>query len=136
MTIDRILSIIAIIVSFIAVPASGYLSYRYAIKGEKRKEFNAIADIIRQKLREQLRLIDKGIYPAGTKCEITKNEMDKFVDVHPNRIQKRISDLWEEYDHSLQTSIRVKNEWNDIEFVSPELLRDTIKKIYPHCHRL
>lgn len=136
MTIDRILSIIAIIVSFIAVPASGYLSYRYAIKGEKRKEFNAIADIIRQKLREQLRLIDKGIYPAGTKCAITKNEMDKFVDVHQNRIQKRISDLWEEYDHSLQTSIRIKNEWNDIEFVSPELLRDTIKKIYPYCHRL
>lgn len=46
MTIDRILSAIAIIVSFIAVPASGYLSYRYAIRGERRKEWNAIAEVL------------------------------------------------------------------------------------------
>jgi hypothetical protein len=45
MTIDRILSAIAIIVSFIAVPASAYLSYSYAI-GERRKEWNAIAEVL------------------------------------------------------------------------------------------
>jgi hypothetical protein len=36
------------IVALIAVPASGYLSYHYAIKGERRKEFNAVADAIRK----------------------------------------------------------------------------------------
>ncbi|WP_041525801.1 hypothetical protein [Pantoea sp. At-9b] len=45
MTLDRMLSIFATIVSVVAVPASGYLSYRYAIKGEKRKEFNAVTTI-------------------------------------------------------------------------------------------
>ena len=91
MTIDRVLSIIAIIVSFIAVPASGYLSYRYAIKGEKRKEFNKVADVIRQKLREQLRLIENGIYPSGSKYSITQHEMDLFVELlifGPNTISR------------------------------------------------
>jgi len=46
MTIDRILSVFATIVSVVAVPASGYLSYHYAIKGEKRKEWNALAEPI------------------------------------------------------------------------------------------
>lgn len=39
-----IIATVAMIVSISAVPASGYLSYRYAIKGEKRKEWNAIAE--------------------------------------------------------------------------------------------
>lgn len=44
MTIERILSLFATIVSVVAVPASGYLSYLYAIKGERRKEWNALAE--------------------------------------------------------------------------------------------
>jgi hypothetical protein len=58
MTIDRILSIIAIIVSFIAF-LQWLLSYRYATKGEKRKEFNLAADKLRYKFREQLRLLEQ-----------------------------------------------------------------------------
>jgi len=44
MTIERILSLFATMVSVVAVPASGYLSYRFAVIGEKRKEWNAIAE--------------------------------------------------------------------------------------------
>ena len=54
MSYSDIVATIAMIVSITAVPASGYFSYHFAIKGEKRKEFNAISDVIRQKLREQL----------------------------------------------------------------------------------
>lgn len=60
MTIDRMLSIFATIVSVVAVPASGYLSYRYAIKGEKRKEWNALAEPLLIILEEQLRACRKG----------------------------------------------------------------------------
>lgn len=35
---------IAIIVSFIAIPASAYLSFKYAVQGERRKEWNALAE--------------------------------------------------------------------------------------------
>lgn len=51
MTIDRMLSLFATIVSVVAVPASGYLSYRYAIKGEKRKEWNEITGKLIRLLR-------------------------------------------------------------------------------------
>ena len=65
MSYSDIVATIAMIVSITAVPASGYFSYHFAIKGEKRKEFNAISDVIRQKLREQLRLVKNGVFPGG-----------------------------------------------------------------------
>ena len=52
MTIDRMLSLFATIVSLVAVPASGYFSYRYAIKGEKRKEWNALVEPVLSSLEE------------------------------------------------------------------------------------
>lgn len=41
---SNIVATIAMVVAFVAVPASAYFSYKYAIKGEKRKEWNAIAE--------------------------------------------------------------------------------------------
>lgn len=46
MSYSDIVATIAMIVSISAVPASGYLSYRYAIKGEKRKEWNSVVEPI------------------------------------------------------------------------------------------
>ena len=54
MMIDRIISISAMIISIIAVPASGYLSYRYAILGEKRKEWNSLAEPIIDSFEEMI----------------------------------------------------------------------------------
>ncbi|HCR2009148.1 hypothetical protein QMN93_18960 [Enterobacter sp. R-1.6.2] len=62
MTIDRILSIIATMVAFVAVPASGYLSYHYAIKGEKRKEWNVLASRVRTALHSQIETMEQGVY--------------------------------------------------------------------------
>ncbi|MDV0580699.1 hypothetical protein [Citrobacter braakii] len=45
---------IAIIVSLVAVPASGYLSYHYAIRGAKRKEWNDVAEPVLEYLEGHL----------------------------------------------------------------------------------
>ncbi|WP_165431787.1 hypothetical protein [Atlantibacter hermannii] len=44
MSYSDIVSTIAMIVAFVAIPASSYLSYKSAVIGEKRKEWNAIAE--------------------------------------------------------------------------------------------
>lgn len=128
MTIDRILSIIAIIVSFIAVPASGYLSYRYAIKGEKRKEFNLAADKLRYKFREQLRLLEKNLYPASGKFEVTESEIDVFVDVSKKRKSDKIRQAWDEYQKSLKNSGSF-NEYNDYKMHDADSVKKTISKL-------
>lgn len=46
MSYSDVVATIAMIVSITAVPASGYFSYRYAIMGEKRKEWNLLAEPI------------------------------------------------------------------------------------------
>lgn len=102
MTIDRILSIIATIVSFVAVPASGYLSYRYAIVGEKRKEFNLVSDPLRLKFREQMRLLELNLYPAGGSLSVNDAEIESLIDVSDSRLQSKIASAWDVYQKSLE----------------------------------
>lgn len=128
MTIDRILSIIAIIVSFIAVPASGYLSYRYAKKGEKRKEFNLAADKLRYKFREQLRLLEQNLYPASGKFEVTESEIDVFVDVSKKWKSDKIRQAWDEYQKSLKNSGSF-NEYNDYKMHDADSVKKNISKL-------
>lgn len=99
---------IAIIVSFIAVPASGYLSYHFAIKGERRKEFNAVADGIRPKLREHLSCIEYGAYPSGLHISVTDEDFNMLVDVSYKRERKKLKDRIDRYQLALQNSFRVK----------------------------
>ncbi|EGT4305864.1 hypothetical protein AUM89_10770 [Cronobacter sakazakii] len=54
MTYSEIVSTIAIIISIVAVPASGLISYRVAIKGEKRKEYNSIVLPVRLEIIKQI----------------------------------------------------------------------------------
>ncbi len=82
MTIDRIISLIAIIVSFVAVPASGYLSYHFAIKGERRKEYNAIADPIMETLMLHLDRASNGISPCQM---IEQGQIHALINVSAQR---------------------------------------------------
>lgn len=116
MTIDRVLSIIATTVSFIAIPASGFISYRYAILGERRKEFNAVADNIRHKLREHERHMAENIYPSGEYLEILQKDFDSLADVAYQRDRKAIRALCDKYQKSLHSSIRV-DEYGDYEIL-------------------
>lgn len=134
MTIDRILSIIAIIVSFIAVPASGYLSYRYATKGEKRKEFNLVADNLRYKFREQLRLLEQNLYPVTGKLEVTESEIDVFVDVSKKRHSEKIRMAWDAYQNSLKNSGSF-NEYNDYKMHDVDSVKTTISNLMSFMSR-
>ncbi|EBE9619290.1 hypothetical protein M1K25_002668 [Salmonella enterica] len=60
---------IAMIVSLVAVPASGYLSYQYAIRGEKRKEWNDVAEPILEYLDGHLASLTRKICPADNKLQ-------------------------------------------------------------------
>lgn len=134
MTIDRILSIIATTVSFIAVPASGYLSYRYAIKGEKRKEFNSIADNLRAKIRDQIRLIDDGYYPASGKLEISDCEIDSLCDVSDKKSRDVIPRYWSAYKLALKESGNF-NEFGEFDFHNPALVRKSLQTLLPFTDR-
>ncbi|KLF39119.1 hypothetical protein [Klebsiella aerogenes] len=135
MSYSDIVATIAMIVSITAVPASGYLSYRHAVKGEKRKEFNAISDIIRQKLREQLRLIECGVFPGGGNLFISQREFDAFIDISNIKNKKHLSKLWNEYQSSLQNSIDDRDPLKDPDFHSPSIIQSAIEKILPYCQR-
>ncbi|AYD37341.1 hypothetical protein CJ258_26540 (plasmid) [Klebsiella pneumoniae] len=100
MVYSDLVSTAAMIVALIAVPASGYLSYHYAIKGERRKEFNAVADAIRKKLRDQLDAVEAGYYPSGTNS-ISEGEFEYFLDLHPRQKRAHARDLWQEYQRVL-----------------------------------
>ncbi|HBU8849396.1 TPA: hypothetical protein MDF20_000967 [Citrobacter sedlakii] len=134
MTIDRILSIIATTVSFIAIPASGFISYRYAILGERRKEFNAVADNIRHKLREHQRNMEKKIYPSGECVEISQKDFDTLVDVAYKRDRKAIRALCDEYQKSLHASVTV-DEYGDHEILGFDEALGLLSELLPLIER-
>ncbi|MGP0820059.1 hypothetical protein ACJ8PU_09015 [Serratia sp. CY81489] len=119
---------IAMIVSLVAVPASGYLSYHYAIKGERRKEFNAVSDPIRQKLREQLRLIEQGYNPRQNNTVIDDCEFDLFIDISSYRVRDKLKRLVKDYHEAMQ-SCGVTNEYGNFTFSDASTLREKIADI-------
>ncbi|MEG6001050.1 hypothetical protein ABK923_15380 [Enterobacter hormaechei] len=81
MTYSDTVSTIAMIVAFVAIPASAYLSYSYAIKGERRKEWNAIAEVLLAHYEQvHKEAVDNSTYSTTT------IPIDEFV-----RIQRRMT---------------------------------------------
>ncbi|EEC2774640.1 hypothetical protein ACFJ96_004738 [Salmonella enterica] len=74
---------IAMIVSLVAVPASGYLSYHYAIRGAKRKEWNEVAEPILEYLDGHLSSLTRKICPAD-------NNLQNFPDKKWVAVLRRI----------------------------------------------
>lgn len=127
MTIDRMLSLFATIVSVVAVPASGYLSYHFAIKGEKRKEFNAVADGLRRKLQGQKKEIDEGFYPGWGESFIRDEDIDNLVDVSGHRNSSKIIATWGSYQLS-RPNCGNHADNGDFKMTEPEpVLRDVQK---------
>lgn len=123
-----IISTIAMIVAFVAVPASGYLSYHYAIKGERRKEFNSVSDPIRQKLREQLRLIEQGYCPRQNSTVIDDREFDLFIDISSIKIRKKLQQLVVDY-HEAAQSCGSSDEYGKFTFTDTDTIRQKISSI-------
>lgn len=125
MSYSDIVATIAMIVSVTAVPASGYLSYRYAIKGEKRKEFNAVADIIRAKIRDQIRNVNDGYYPANGKHGISDSEIESLCDVSRPASRNIIHQHWATYKTALKESGST-NEFGEYDFHNPDPVRQSL----------
>ncbi|HEI6789167.1 TPA: hypothetical protein SK266_000626 [Yersinia enterocolitica] len=63
MEYSDIISTIALIISIIAVPATYYLGYKAAVKNDKRKEWNQLAEPIIIKLEEHCELLERKALP-------------------------------------------------------------------------
>ena len=97
MSYSDVVSTIAMIVSITAVPASGYLSYRYAIKGEKRKEWNILALPIRDKLITQIDAISRGEYFYA---EINRVDILRFGDLKNSQQKQALLEAFESFERA------------------------------------
>lgn len=115
MSYSDVVATIALFVSFIGTFASGYISYHYAIKGEKRKEFNAVADRITLSLVHQQESADNGHYPNKT---LTESDLHALLLVSDERDAAKIRNAFANYQLSLERA----GERNAVmyEFHSPQ----------------
>lgn len=97
MSYAEIISTVSIVLTTIGVPASGYFSYKYAIQGERRKEWNALAIPIRDKLIAQIDAIDRGEYLY---VEISRGDILKFGDLNPDMVRTSLLNAFEEFEKS------------------------------------
>ncbi|AMG94294.1 hypothetical protein [Citrobacter amalonaticus] len=134
MSYSDIVATIAMIVSIIAVPASGYFSYKYAINGEKRKEFNAISDVLRIKLYNQIRLIEKGIFPDRGSDSISVNEFDSLMGVTKRKKIPSLDKAIIQYRRSLMGFERL-NDYGDLRITDPDGMIKAIKILLPYVDR-
>ncbi|MGM8465509.1 hypothetical protein ACS6GF_23555 [Enterobacter cloacae] len=104
MTYSDTVSTIAMIVAFVAIPASAYLSYSYAIKGERRKEWNAIAEVLLSHYEQ----VHKEAEDNST-YSTTTIPIDEFV-----RIQRRMTvSEKKEFRDLVALIVKLRNEKPD-----------------------
>ncbi|MCL1028507.1 hypothetical protein [Serratia silvae] len=129
-----IVATIAMIVAIIAVPVSGYLSYHFAIRGEKRKEFNAVAEPVMMSLLEQLDCVNEGHYCGD---EIKTNEIRKLLHVSDKKLRSQILIDYKAYEKAMTNSGSV-DEWSKFTYSSEEsriALRSAIQQLAKNVER-
>ncbi|EKF7340775.1 hypothetical protein O0L88_001321 [Klebsiella pneumoniae] len=99
MTYSDCVATIAMIVAFIAVPATGYLSYYFAIKGEKRKEWNQVSIPIREKLISHIDDMRRGQFSHP---EVKRIDILKFSDIRGKLDNSDLMSAYDEYENSHQ----------------------------------
>ncbi|WGS75584.1 hypothetical protein [Edwardsiella piscicida] len=121
------LSTISAFVSFVAVPASGYLSYHFAIKGEKRKEFNTIAEPILADLE-----VVRDSWSRHESLSVDLFDMESIA-----KIRRRISprkakiydDLWSQY-YLCVNRIKLNDQDYEDAFNKGVLVLNELQKIH------
>lgn len=134
MSYSDIVATIAMIISVSAVPASGYVSYHFAIRGEKRKEFNAVADNLRVKLRKQIVLLEQKIYPASGKDNVDDVEFDALMDVARKADLEPIAKLVVAYKKAL-SECTARSEYGHRIIKDPDSLIKAIDNMMPYVER-
>ncbi|WP_194760958.1 hypothetical protein [Klebsiella variicola] len=99
MTYSDCVATIAMIVAVIAVPATGYLSYYFAIKGEKRKEWNQLSIPIREKLISHIDDMRRGQFSHP---EVKRIDILKFSDIRGKLDNSDLMSAYDEYENSHQ----------------------------------
>lgn len=99
MTYSDCVATIAMIVAVIAVPATGYLSYYFAIKGEKRKEWNQASIPIREKLISHIDDMRRGQFSHP---EVKRIDILKFSDIRGKLDNSDLMSAYDEYENSHQ----------------------------------
>lgn len=97
MTYSDCVATIAMIVAVIAVPATGYLSYYFAIKGEKRKEWNQVSIPIREKLISHIDDMRRGQFSHP---EVKRIDILKFSDIRGKLDNSDLMSAYDEYENS------------------------------------
>lgn len=76
-----------------------YIGHRFSLGRDRRKEFNAAADVVRGKLRIQKSIIGGGGTPSF-KSNVTSSEYNALLDVTTNRRKRSLHDAWQKYQQS------------------------------------
>ncbi|MFV8932040.1 hypothetical protein [Serratia fonticola] len=121
-----IVATIAMIVAVVAVPASGYISYHFAIKGERRKEFNLVADPMAELLILQNNKIKEGELP---KTFISEAQIASLLVISKEIERKGIESAFAEYQKAQSECGNYDGKRCYYDFHSPSLLEGAIKNL-------
>ncbi|HED1541873.1 TPA: hypothetical protein R4S87_001855 [Kluyvera cryocrescens] len=124
MSYSDVVATIALFISVIGTFASGYISYHYAIKGERRKEFNAVADRFTLSLMHQQESAGSGNYPAKV---LTESDIHELLLVSDKQNAGSIRNAFLNYQQALENA----GSWEEgrYNFHSPQKIIDASTKL-------
>lgn len=121
-----VISTISLIGTAIGIPASAYVSYHYAIKGERRKEWNALADPIMESLIQQLDRASKGIPPW---TRINQEQIIPLANISKLQDARAIQSAFEMYEKAHKECGTHTNYGREYDFHSPHILIEAIENL-------
>ncbi|MFC2783701.1 hypothetical protein ACHHZC_21935 [Citrobacter freundii complex sp. 2024EL-00228] len=132
MTYSEVISVISLIASIIAVPLSAYFGYKNALKIEKRKEFNAIADKVSIQLEKERNLITsgQGKIPAVT---LSYTDIIPLLLVSNSAERKTIGAAYGEYESAYETCTKIVAGIYRLD--NSDVLEEAISRLMACCKR-
>ncbi|WP_054688015.1 hypothetical protein [Pantoea stewartii] len=110
-----------------------YIGHRFSLGRDTRKEFNLIADVVRDKIRNHLRIIERGEIP-NYHGNITVTEYDTLMDVTKKSRRNALSKAWANYQQA-QEDCGNRDDNGFYVFHSPEILKKALEDIIPFVKR-
>ncbi|EPH3308706.1 hypothetical protein ACWO30_003194 [Citrobacter freundii] len=123
MSYSDVVATIALFVSFVGTFASGYISYHYAIKGERRKEYNLVADRLTLLLMNQASNALNSNVPPST---LSEADIDALVIVSNSSDEGKIRNSYANYQMALEKSCSI-GQGRRWEMHSPDLFIDAVR---------
>lgn len=109
-----------------------YVGHRFSLGRDTRKEFNLIADVVRDKIRHHLKIIEQGDIPNHI-GHITAREYDSLIDVTKKSRRKALGKAWIKYQHAQENCGSFGN--GEYIFHSPETLKIALERLLPFVER-